>query len=147
MADEKENDYTIILKVLETGFESYNMQKREFMFFRKSSQRYLAQLMLNSAIPYDLQVEELLDKYEIEIAYTYYTVIDFIIESKENALHSDLTFTLVEKVAENIEEIILSILPCPIILYPSLPTPESCKALVISFKRQAIMQRIDFRES
>lgn len=78
-----ENDYVIIQKVLKQDFETLSRRNEAIKRFEQEGKRQLSWLLLNSSLPYDCSIEEILSRYDMEWEGPYCCVIEFLLDSRE----------------------------------------------------------------
>lgn len=84
-------DVDVIRSVLQNNFDTINRQNEDLLLFQKEAKRQMGWLLLNSTPPDDINLEELLDKYNIINFGNYYCVLAFWIadEVKNTFLEID----------------------------------------------------------
>lgn len=75
----RDNDYKFIRKVLEKDLERLQKQNEDFQTFMSIARQQLTWLLLSSNPPYELEIENLLESYEISEGGPYYGVIEFLL--------------------------------------------------------------------
>ncbi|MBR3762577.1 MAG: helix-turn-helix transcriptional regulator [Lachnospiraceae bacterium] len=91
--DTKESEYSVIRKVLEKDLEKLNRKDEVFSLFKSEAKKQLTWLLLNSTPPSELELESLMDTYDIPEGGPYYSVLEFILEGTEVSGDIDLSLT------------------------------------------------------
>lgn len=91
--DEKESEYSIIRSVLEKDLEKLSRKDEDFHLFKQEAKKQLTWLLLSSTPPNELELEELMETYDISEGGPYYSVLEFLLEGVTAVVQLDLSQT------------------------------------------------------